>query len=372
MIACVGVVLRCSADGIVAGRVTRADNGAPVKGAAIMMKESGPALTDADGHYELHHRLEGNHGIWINADGLAFQRHRVDVSAQGRVDGIDWVLPPSFQVRGRVADEQGTPVANARISVPGWEENQTVTGVDGSFLYDTMQADAPLVINAESPECDQFIQIEHPASNAGTLVLCRRNVATISGLIVDPDGQPARDIRVHVCLGKSVADDDDDSGREFITAADGRFRIPVAGGTYDLFMYNWQKTQVSVLRQVTLSDGERLSDLVIWLYARPEISGHIESGNSALFAERALTVRPLDLDGSTCFPFWFYESSRTDAAGRFRVRQLLPGRYRVEVFTSRTEPPFFSQIITVTEHTTAIVVRASAGKIGFDAPARLR
>lgn len=375
LVAFVGVAVTYAADdeatGIVAGRVTRADNGAPVAAAEIFMKESGPALADAAGHYELHHHLDGNHGIWINAKGLAFQRRRIDVLEKDRLDGVDWILPPSFQIRGRVVDEQGNPVASARISIPGWEENQTIADADGNFLYDTVRTYPPDTINAESPDCDEFIQLKNPSSDAGTLVLCRRSVAILAGMVVDPEGQPAEGIRVHLCLGKSADDDDDDSGREFITTADGRFRIPMAAGNFDLFAYNWQKTQIAVLRHVTLADSEHKSDFVIWLNARPEIDGRIQSGNPELFAQRELTVRPVDLGGSTCYPYWFYESSRTDTAGRFRVRQLLPGHYQVDVFTSRGKPPIFSQTINVTQQTAEILINVEdvrADKVDVGAP----
>lgn len=370
-----GIAARGEADGgapdlptrIVAGRVTRVEDGSPVEGAEIFMKETGPALTDADGRYELHHHLDGNHGIWINALGLAFERRRIDVSGKDRLDGVDWVLPPSFQMRGRVVDELGYPVANARISIPGWEECQTIADAAGNFFFDTLRTTSPPIINAESPDCDEFLQVENPTAEAGTLVLCRRRVALLAGMVVDPDGYPAEGIRVHVCLGRSAAGDADDSGREFFTAVDGRFRLPMTAGNYDLFVYNWQKTLVAFVRHVTFAENERLTDLVIWLKARPEIDGRIESDRPERFARRELTVRPINLGGSTCYPFWFYETARTDDAGRFRVRQLLPGHYRVDVFEARDTPPIFSKMIEANDQTGEIVIRADvAGAVGVE------
>lgn len=337
---------------IVAGHVTRADDGSPVVGARIYMKQTGPAVTDTNGFYELRHHLDGYRSIWINAKGLSIINRKIDVSGKDRVDEVDFVLEPSYQIRGRVVDEQGNPVADARVYISDDEEFQTIADAGGNFHLDTMMARRPKAISAESPDCDEFVELDNPPHEAGTLVLCRRSVAVLAGVVLDAQGNAAKDIRVWLC-----PKNDGESARECDTTTDGRFRFPVPGGSYDLLVYNWQQTQVALLRNARVAENERKTDLVIQLTDRPEVRGRVASNHPKRFARKELTLTPVDLQGLTCHPYWFYESALTDEAGRFQVRQLLPGRYQVELFGDlRRREAVLTQTINVTEQTTEIVL----------------
>ena len=308
---------------IVTGHVTRADDGSPVVGAEIVMKQTGPAVTDTNGYYELRHHLDGYRSIWINAKGLSIINRKIDVTGKERLDGVDFVLKPSYQIRGRVVDEQGRPVAGARVYISEDEEFQTLADDGGNFHFDTLLARRPQAISAESPDCDEFVELENPPHDAGTLVLCRRSVAVLAGVVLGAEGQPAEGIRVWLC-----PKDDRESTREFDTTAEGRFRFPVPGGSYDLLVYNWQQTHLSLVQNVRVAENERKAYLMIQLVERPEVSGRVASNFPQRFARKELTLVPVKLRGLSCSPAWFYESALTDEAGRFRVRQLLPGRYR--------------------------------------------
>ncbi len=342
---------------IVAGHVTRADDGSPVVGAKIYMKQTGPAVTDTNGYYELRHQLDGYRSIWINADGLATENRRIDVWGKKRLDGVDWVLEPSYQIRGLVLDEQGQPVEGAVVHLREWSEVQTRAAADGSFHLDCARSDRPEAIEVESPDCDEYVLLENPPSEV-TLMLCQRKIEVIGGVVVDLQGQPAVDIRVHLCPKSQISfEEDRDASRHIVTDATGAFRYPLTPGDYDLLVYNWQQTQVALLHNVRVAENERKTDLVIQLIDRPEMPGRVQAPDPSRYGRKELTVRPVNLDGLTCLPYWFYESALTDEAGRFQVRQLLPGRYLVELFGDlRRREAVLTQTINVTEQTTEIVL----------------
>ncbi len=158
---------------------------------------------------------------------------------------IRWVgenLPDNFvlslerghRIGGKVVDEQGRPIAGARV-LPGFEvwggEEVTaaVTDALGVWHLDVMPSSA----HGSKPARPIDLLVSHPdhvatsmrvpavAANAGTAVLTMKQGAAIDGSIVGPDGQPV--------AGASVVVEPEDqpllSFNRTVTDASGQFHF---------------------------------------------------------------------------------------------------------------------------------------------------
>lgn len=113
------------------GRVTALDTGRPIRRAVV--RAAGPELregksvsTDADGRWELGEIPAGRFTVSVSKGGyvtLSYGQQRpfeagkaVDVADGQSVAKLDVALPRGSAITGRVVDEFGEPVANARVS----------------------------------------------------------------------------------------------------------------------------------------------------------------------------------------------------------------------------------------------------------------
>jgi hypothetical protein len=121
-----------SATGAVTGRVTSASTGEPVEGAEVKLYEPqtvtfAAAKSRADGAWEARELVPGPYSITARHPDFVPQTYRgelwgnVRTSATVRpgqtVRDIDFQLEPGASIRGKVLAKDGSPVADARVSV---------------------------------------------------------------------------------------------------------------------------------------------------------------------------------------------------------------------------------------------------------------
>jgi hypothetical protein len=141
----------------------------------------------------------------------------------------------------------------------------------------------------------------------------------VSGRVIGPGGEPAGDGALELQNGSGEAD--------YLPVAridpDGAFRWATTDDdVVALRAWPW-KAPPSPVRQFRCRDGARLDGVVFELPdARPDLEGVLvdRAGRPVRFA--FVDVRPLGPDGIA-------QQERTDEAGRWEVRSLPPGRYRV-------------------------------------------
>ncbi len=152
----------------------------------------------------------------------------------------------------------------------------------------------------------------------------------VSGVIVRPDGEPARLWRVFL--------DSDQRSREALSAADGRFAflgVPpgswtLRGGTWAI---EWTDTesepasaesrptseftlQASPLLPITVEEGRDVDDLTVLATAPPSIAGTVRRGGVP-FPDAQIAIVDSALS-------WVLGLTRTDAEGRFEVFNSMP------------------------------------------------
>lgn len=114
---------------VIRGRVVRADNGQPVEGARVSASNAGsvPAVSDADGRFELTKLRAGTYALTAYANGfpsVAFGSRRLGDAgrtitlAPGQIlNGIDFALPKGAVLSGTILDERGEPLPMAAVWV---------------------------------------------------------------------------------------------------------------------------------------------------------------------------------------------------------------------------------------------------------------
>lgn len=158
--------------GSVEGVVTNSLSGEAVKKATVSLfirSERGKpttktAITDAAGHFRFDQVEPGSYYATPDKDG--FERNfstgapnsaRVVVASEQQVQGIALKLVPVATISGHVLDEDGDPIAHARIAIL-------------RYFYDTGRKRLGQIASAESNDLGEFDAIDLPAGRYHALV----------------------------------------------------------------------------------------------------------------------------------------------------------------------------------------------------------
>ncbi len=170
------------------GRVTAA--GKPLSGVRVTANgASGPSArnqTDADGEYVLDSLAPGERTLEFRKDGFLPRRKTIDVAA-AKDARLDVELERGAELRGRVVDSGGAPVAGANVAAQaassfGSEDARATTDPDGTFVMEGL-ADSRYVVVARKPGMVTAVErdVQVPASAPLTLTL--RAGGTITGRV---------------------------------------------------------------------------------------------------------------------------------------------------------------------------------------------
>jgi protocatechuate 3,4-dioxygenase beta subunit len=136
---------------VIRGRVVAADSNRPVSLATIsasapQLRESRSISTNSEGRYEIRNLPAGRYTLTVSRSGyltLQYGQRRVlelgtplDIANGQVIDDIDFILPRMSVITGRLTDEEGEPVAGARVFAA-----EAVT-VQGSIRLSTFDGNA--------------------------------------------------------------------------------------------------------------------------------------------------------------------------------------------------------------------------------------
>lgn len=191
------------------GRVTDKATGQPIAGARI-----GEGWTmdkfvesDADGRYEMAgYGAPGYGNVRVTAAGYGPQLRLVKRDDAGVP--ADFALEPGFEVRGRITDATGKPVAGAYVAAVGGgfssssgtthDWSSATTGPDGTYLLRglRLQHAHGLLVRFDGAATLVF---DLPEPTHGTLALpdiALRTARYVTGLVETPDGAPRPGVTV--------------------------------------------------------------------------------------------------------------------------------------------------------------------------------
>jgi len=296
------------------------------------------------------------------------------VLAAGDTEGVDLSVVRGGVVTGHVVDRSGRPIAGAVLRArggggmrPTLATDLVETDRDGSFEL-RLPAGA-FYLDANHPRFAGVAEIAGAASPAGptstrialapgdhlqtTITLTAGCV--ISGRVVGPGGRNASDGAIERQWGQGDF--------EFAPAGqiepDGKFRW-VTTDEVDITLRAWPwKSPPSASRQFTCRDGARFDDIVFQvLDRRPDLDGVLVDHAGAPVGLAFVDLVPLDPGGVA-------QQERSDAAGRWSVYNMPPGRYRV---TAQAEGRGVTSQTVVSPHDGVRLQLGGTGRIEGTAP----
>jgi protocatechuate 3,4-dioxygenase beta subunit len=234
----------------------------------------------------------------------------------------------------RVVDEQGQPVAGAKVMAIGGEFGQesvaTVTRADGAFRFDREKSrDASVVVASKEGKCIDWA--DWMAADPAKLVLQLGPPAAIEGEIVDDAGKPVLGAAVALLLTK----DKEGSlatrmfsplrAEPFVgkTDGEGRFRFSALPESATVALDITAPGKARTLAE-GLAPGQKGIRLVLPAEGRIEGSVVGKGTNNPLAGVEMRAV------GSVSSGI-HQESATTDKTGRFSMAGMTAGEYRIEI-----------------------------------------
>jgi hypothetical protein len=301
---------------VLEGRVLTG-SGDPVDDARVICA-SETTVSDADGYYRVEGLPLGEHNVRaIHSHYPVLDRKTVVLE---RENHLDLVFPDGREVSGRVVSRAGKPVEGAAVALfpPGSpKEDATLSGADGAFHY-TSAADGDYSLRVEK---EGWVTAELPLGVrvAGAPV---RNVEVrldkggrISGRILGLDPHDLAEVEVRARQNSEA----DKPGR---VDYEGRYEVSDLGPADWLVSATLRDRGRETHGRVTLEPGGEGAALDLEFGRDPTLSGRVTRSGEPL-AGANLFLRGLDVAAS--------RGATTDFEGAFRLADLKPGRYRLQV-----------------------------------------
>lgn len=280
--------------------------------------------TDGDGHFEFHSLPAGSTLVSVRAPGLSTWVQSIELGVD-RPTAITVQLEAGVTVVGTVRDDSGAAIAKPRISLGEWDEltHRSTTGdADGNFRIEGATA-GELKLHVDSDE-HGAAETTLPARSGETVrwdpVLS--NGLVMSGLVLDPNGDPVKSAMVEARLEHFSRDarwytfeNTDESGRFKLTGC-------VAGEPIRITVRRKSTFPELILRNVIPSAHELVIRLPKegWVY----IQGKILDPEDKPLADVHVSPSMKGGDGSP--------AETTDpSTGAFRYGPYPPGEYQLQL-----------------------------------------
>jgi len=320
-----GVEVVLAPGAVIEGRVF-SPSGQPLAGAEVGVMDPtrdffvGISTTDGDGRYRLEGIAPG--ARTVQAEHKSYRRAVKELEVRLGENSVDLRLEGGVEVRGRVVDEGGVPVASARVSLRAgprsWNQPDATSGADGSFVLDGV-ADGTYRIVADKEgfaRNREGVEVTVAGSSVGGIEVKLSAGGAIVGQLSGLDF--AELSKVQISLGGSRQ-----SGQ---VSPDGTYRIDhVEPGEHRVTAHLPGGSRQAEGR-VTLEVGapEARLDLEfsggLTLTGRVLRNGEAASGLNVMLSGGALSGRHGD----------------TDHQGRFRFEGLDAGNYELQIYGFRS------------------------------------
>ncbi len=208
--------LWAQSSGGLTGRIAT-EGGQEIRGEVLAVAEAGAVRlqafpTDDRGVFRIELPV-GRVLLVARAEGYVSEERRVLVLPGARNATVEFVLAPAGVVSGQVFDENGNPVAGARVWVNyqgerrAWhleqESTSAATDASGNFVLPAVAQGRPFVLHAETdarlPSSSGTLLLRAP-NMPGVVLLMSRPGASVRGRVVDSEGAgvPGAEVRVRV------------------------------------------------------------------------------------------------------------------------------------------------------------------------------
>jgi RNA polymerase sigma factor (sigma-70 family) len=335
------VTLRMRKGGTVEVAITEREGGAPVKGAEVELRSAltWKATTNAAGIAQLKGVGAGWAPLAVRAKGFAPTARMLGTA--GNPDSIEHValsLAKGAALAGRVIDEAGKPVSNARVVATFASEplpvvdprrDGVVTGADGAFSIASVSAGTwrfTATAGDYAPATSVPITVDGEHARSGVEVRLMAG-AIVRGIVQDTAGKPVAGADVSVVVHGFVPWR---ARRQAFTDANGKFSIGgLARRPVDVVA--WHDSGSSAIVAVDFA-AKRDQDVKITLAVSGAISGTVVDKSGQPIGDAQVIAQPDWTGGTADRAAWSVrgvQETVTDQAGAFKFAGLPDGAYRV-------------------------------------------
>ena len=337
------VTLRMRKGGTVEVMVTERAGGAPVKGAEVELRSTltWKATTNGDGIAQ----LKGVGAGWspLVARAKGFAQHAMMLGTSGHAETVEHVslaLARGAALAGRVVDDKGKPIANARVVATSASEplpvvdprrDGVVTGADGAFSLASVAAGtwrltATAGAGEYAPTTSSPITVDGEHARTG-IELRLAAGAVVHGIVKDKAGVPVAAADVSVVVQGYVPWR---ARRQAFTDASGKFTIGgLAQRAFDVVA--WHDSGASAIVPADLG-AKRELDVVLTLEIGGAISGTVVDKRGQPIGDAQVIAEPDWSGGTADRAAWSVrgvQEAVSDQAGAFRFAGMPDGSYRV-------------------------------------------
>ena len=374
----------------VSGMVVDAKTGRPLDAVHVMLKYYGSntepsiiygAMTNAQGRFSIPNIPDGNYSVLSEKRGFTFVPNnnkggvsldgsaRVQFKAGERLDDLVLRMVVSAIIAGRVLDEHGDTLMNASVTVMPATRGTGVTGLTngrGEFRFSVPPGRYYVAASAwsdaettedpmGSPARSGYVQTFYPGSperegataveafagrvlNGVELRLVRPPAFQVSGKITGlPEGSRSFSVFWRTADSSAIGKDSTSDGRVDLApheaAGDGSgikfYSAPLHAGTYYFYAVSHTADAdfQSQIVSVTVTDSDQ-QGIALSLSPGAEITGSIAFTRQPAFPKQQISVL-LYSEGPAGFGIPL--EGKMDAKGSFRVSNVFPDRYRLEI-----------------------------------------
>jgi len=271
------------------GQVVESMSGAPVAGATVTLTAIrtmkvpglgaartfvgvGHATTGAGGIFRIGGLAPGHLRMSIKAHGYQEAKREIDIPEQSEPQPLLIELEKGAEIRGRVVDPEGQPVAGATVATMGRTYAETRSDAGGSFVLDGL---APGAYELAADGAGLHGEATGTAGADEELTIHMRRPRKILGLVLGPEGAPVTGARIQAWGATRVP--------PVQSGADGRFTLT------NIFPDQWtvsavKKGLVPASKEVTVPE-DRDASVELHLKRGGTVEGEIR-GLSASELER--------------------------------------------------------------------------------------
>jgi hypothetical protein len=323
--------------------VTAAGDGKPIADAAVEVRGlvEQRASTGADGKATLHGVATGWIALSVSASGFAPAHVAREIKDGDREVSVQ--LARGGAVAGKVVDEAGAPVANARVMardvatiVPLGEASKdgAITAADGTFTIPAVPKGTYRFVasdDAHAPGATEPIELDGETRRDGVTIKLAA-AAVLAGHVITKDRQPApyATIKVAPKDGSAGIAGAEASSRQVVADQDGRFVLRGLPRVA-LRVRAESDAAASAINDVDLAAAPP-ADLELVLDVSGTIAGVVVDGDGQPVAEAQVTSIADFMGGGANvedFSLAGFQGATTDGGGRFAIHGLAPGAYRL-------------------------------------------
>ncbi|MEN6460944.1 MAG: carboxypeptidase-like regulatory domain-containing protein, partial [Syntrophomonas sp.] len=301
------------------------------------------AYTDATGCYTISNLPSATYTVTVDAQGWLEEDYPVDVSVTDSQDtgNINFNLKKGGTISGLVLDDNGQAVNNVRVYAYTQDYDiykSAFTDATGCYTI----SDLPSGIYTVTVNAEGWLEEDYPGDVSVTDSQDTRNInfnlkkgGTISGQVLDDNGQAANNIRVN------VHSKDYSIYESAYTDATGCYTISdLPSGIYIVTVDTDGWVKEDYPSNVNVTAPENTGNINFSLEKGGSISGQVLDENGQALQNIWISAHTLDYD--------FYDSISTTATGHYTIPNLPSKTYEVTVNADKWVSQDYPSYINVT------------------------